>query len=173
MKFFRKTSGIKPVDTVFEDVYRILNGLNTLSGSASSSGGFIITEIGGLACLVHNQSGVVLPEGYLVRASEYSTLRSVTLARENDFDVPGIVYKEIPVNALGYMVFAGPCDVWFNANGSFARGYVQMSRDYSTGNDDTGKAQCGNVDDPDSIAVLGYVFQTRSGEGLARCIKTR
>lgn len=171
----KRTTGVISIDRALDDIYHILNHLNQSGGGGggSSSGQWIITDIGGLACIVQNLSGGVIPAGYLVKASPASTLRAVTLANENDFDVAGVAYKEIPAYALGYIVVSGPCDVYFNSNGSFAGGYYQMSRDDSTGNDDTGKAQCGDVDEPDTIAVLGYVFQTRTGEGIARCIKTR
>lgn len=171
----KRTTGNNSVDRALDDIYYILNHLNQSGGSGggSSSGQWIITDIGGLACIVQNLSGGVIPAGYLVKASPASTLRAVTLANENDFDVVGVAYKEIHAYALGYIVVTGPCDVYFNSNGSFAGGYYQMSRDDSTGNDDTGKAQCGDVNDADTIAVAGYTFQTRTGEGIARCIKTR
>lgn len=170
----KRTTGNTNIDRGLDDIYYILNHLNISgSGGASSSGQGIITDIGGFACIVRNISGGIIPAGYLVRASEISTLRDVTLVNENDFDVAGIAYKEIPAYGIGYIVTHGPCDVYFNGNGAFARGYFQMSRDDSTENDDTGKAQCGNVNEPDTIAVLGYVLQPRAGEGLARCIKTR
>jgi hypothetical protein len=171
----KRTTGVISIDRALDDIYHILNHLNQSGGGGggSSSGQWIITDIGGLACIVQNLSGGVIPAGYLVKASPASTLRAVTLANENDFDIAGVAYKEIPAYALGYIVVSGPCDVYFNSNGSFAGGYYQMSRDDSTGNDDTGKAHCGSVAEPDIISVLGYVFQARSVEGLARCILKR
>ena len=166
-------------DRCIDDIYEILNILGKYASftSATSSGLQIVTDIGGIACQFYNSSGVYLNKGSLVRANDVSSLIGITLCTYNDFDCIGSVYKGIPPNSLGYVTTYGPCDVLFNANGSFARGYFQMSRNDdafpATGNDDTGKAQCWNVGNPDTIAVLGYVFQTRTGEGLARCFIKR
>jgi hypothetical protein len=149
--------------------------LNSLKGGSSGTAtainsNFMITEIGGIAVRVYNVSGMVLPEGYLVRASEASTENSVTMAREDEYDISGSVYHQIPIGGIGYMVTHGWADVWFNANGSVARGYFAMSRTNDTVNTDHGKAQCGTITKPDTIRILGWVYQARSGEGLARCL---
>lgn len=170
--YTRPTTGNPLVDKVFVIVFDFMNKFGARAANAVSqiNANYLITPEGGEAVLVHNFSGIVLEKGYLVRVSEYSTANSVTIAREDDYDIAGVVYEQIPVNGLGYMVVGGYADVFFNANGATARGYFQMSRGSSTVNVDDGKAQYHAVAKPDSLWLLGYVFESRTGEGLARCL---
>jgi hypothetical protein len=170
--YHRKLTGIPNVDRVFDHVYSILNKINSVPGSSTIGSSYAITPEGGIAFRVINGSTSAISKGFLVRASS-SANRSVILAVPNSFDIIGAVYNTIAPGAYGYVVHTGPADVWFNQNGSTRQNYFRMTNDGDTTGDVVGKAQSDAVESPDSLMVLGYVFDTRSGEGLARCFFKR
>ncbi len=165
MPYTRKSCGDPTVDRVFDDVYRILNRLD--SGITGASGPATGTPN---ISTVTNGSGVSLYMGYLVIVDDANNL-SVTAAPEDSYNIIGVVYdSEIPAGADGNIVTSGPADVYFNSNGATRGYYFRMSKSADTGDTDTGKAQSEAITRIDTIRKLGYIMQSHVGSGLTRCM---
>lgn len=173
MPIFQKgqpTTGYSTVDREIDRIYKFLKSIQTgiASTSTITNSTVIDTPIGGRAIRVSNGGGVVLPAGHLVRpAAEYK----VQLADENSRDVVGVIYEDIPVYGDGYMVIIGWCDVYFNQAGAVAGNYFRMSKTNDTVNTDAGLAHSETITKIDTFMLKGYIFESRVGAGLARCIK--
>ena len=172
MPYIRRKTGLNNVDQVIDDIYRILNRLISAQNTGAVDTNLITTLEGGLAIRVTNGESFILPKGFLVRASSVDN-RTVLLAVEGDYDIVGVVYNPIAPGDAGYVVVVGNADVWFNANGSTRRHYFRMSKTADTVNADAGKAQSDSINRIDTIRLKGYVFDTRTGEGLSRCVLIR
>ncbi|MBT8489893.1 MAG: hypothetical protein KJN62_02475 [Deltaproteobacteria bacterium] len=173
----RKTTGFPSVDKVTDDIYRLLKKVEAGVSSGSDPGVYIITPLGGIAMRVTNVAGYKLQTGYLVQMSATAN-RSVILAPQGTyFNVAGVVYTDIANGEEGYVVTTGPCDVYFNSNGATAGDYFRISLTTDTANNDNGKAHSasgsGSIPEDrfDLVRFLGFVQDTITGEGLARCVK--
>jgi len=166
MPYTRKTCGSPPIDRVFDDVYRILNRLDSgvTAASSPSAGQQNLVQ-------VTNGGGTDINMGYLVHVDTTADY-SVVLSPEDAYDITGIVYDSVIVSGgTGYIVPVGSgyADVYFNSNGATRGEYFRMSKSGDTGNTDTGKAESETINRIDTIRNLGFVMQSRVGEGLARC----
>lgn len=160
---------LKRVKTLEEDAGYTRKVLTEKADYLQGNGILKTTEEGGFALKILNDSVTSLFKGALVRTSTTNDY-GVIIAPEGSYDICGIIYDEvIAPDENGYMVFAGNADVWFNENGATKQHYFRMSKASDTGNTDTGKAQSDAITRIDNIRILGNVWETRAGEGLARC----
>lgn len=176
--YLRKYStGSSITDRVIDDFIDFYNRNNippSGTGTIQDNPYYKLTDIGGHAFRVSNKYGSLLNKGYVTKISPSSTDFGVTLSIEDDFEFTGVVWEPIPAySTVGYIVMFGPADAYFNSLGSTAGHAVRMSRSDDTVNTDTGKACSVDTNEIDVVAYSGQVSETRSGEGLARCILKR
>lgn len=168
------TTGYSSIDKNLDHIIKFINNLGIQGGSTTTTTTNEYhkkTNIGGDAIRVQNLSGILLPKGYLVKGSASSTEHGVTVLNEGDYEIIGAVWEDIPpYSTTGYVVISGPVDVYFNSNGATAGNFIRMSRSSDTVNTDDGKAQSDSVNIIDPIDRRGYVWSSRVGEGLARCV---
>jgi hypothetical protein len=163
------STGNHAVDKEIDRLYRFLSRLQTDGWSGSPTvvnTEIIYTSLGGVAVKVQNGSGELIPKGYALKPIGTS---SVTIANENDFNIAGICYQSIAPYGFGYMVVIGWCNVYFNSNGATIGNYLRMSKTGDTVSTDTGKSNSTSMTSMDTFRFMGYCFETRIGEGLAKC----
>lgn len=139
-------------------------GIN--AGGFISNGSIRLTPLGGIAIRLTNKSGAQLNQGELVSVDS-ATYKSVILSAIGVVDCFAVVYDStIAIDASGWFVINGLCQVYFNADGSTMGHYFRISV-ADDANATNGFAQSESTDVMDLQRKKGYVLQTRSGAGLA------
>jgi len=168
----KSSSGLPTVDRCFDDLIAYINRQGSSSGTVSVATTYPITAEGGFYITGINGMGYKLNKGLLVKTSLTTDLTFV-IAVENDYNISGVIYEDVESGGLCKVIVSGPADVYFNSNGATRENYVRMSKSADTGYTDNGRAQSDSISRVDPLRLLGWVFESRSGEGLARCILKR
>jgi hypothetical protein len=166
----KATTGSKSTDNELDRIYSAIMGLSSAKSTATTTNtNSIVTDLGATAYKVQNNSGILLPAGYIVEI--YNS--GITFSPENSRSVCAVIYKPILPYGEGYIIINGPCMVYFNSNGSTSGHHFRMSKSSDTAYDDFGKANSAPINGADPMMLMGHVWETRTGEGLAKCIKVR
>lgn len=169
----KNKTGLNTVDKAIAEIYRILNGI-VGGASASGSGSSVtpavypITVEGGFYVTGKNGNGFTLPKGALVKVSTVED-GAFVLIDEGDYNVAGVVYDRVASGKIAKVIVFGAVDVAFCAPGATRGHYFYASKIADTG----GSAQSAAIDRIDMLRMLGWVWESRSGAGLARCILKR
>lgn len=168
----KSTTGFTGVDRALDDLIAYINRMGKSSGVTAQATEYPMTSEGGLYITGTNGMGYKLNKGLLVKTSTVSNLTFV-IAVEGDYNISGVIYEDVESGGTCKVVVSGPADVFFNSNGATRGNYVRMSKAADTVNTDTGKAQSDDIARVDPLRLIGWVFESRSGEGLSRCILKR
>lgn len=167
----RGTAG-GPVDTLID---KLISDINISVGSQSSKtnngAGYIDPVTGAHIIRAYNNSGGRLVQGGLVTPSLTPSLTiGITYAGFSERNISGVVFKEVAPNSIGEIVIKGPCQVYFNPNGStFGESFrMSFATDHISAN--VGMAESESFNRIAGPFKVGSVFETRVGEGLAWCL---
>jgi len=163
----RSSTGYASVDTAIDDLWMAIND-SMASSSTTIIGGTTLTTEGGIAVPITNGSGVRLYKGYLVTTG--SGIGIVDIAAIGEHYLSGVIYEEIAPYKTGLMVITGFCDVYFNSGGSTLNEYFRINK---TGDTGATNGYAESSDRYDNTRTGGQVNETRSGEGIARCLLRR
>lgn len=121
---------------------------------------------GGLLIRLKNSTPAPLLQGYVVKA-DVNNDDSVVLTATSDPDPIGIVYRDIPIGAYGWLVCWGIADVFVDNVGATAR---EAWIGVSTGT--AGKCTSGGIPagTADHFRECGHTIRARAGAGLVRSV---
>jgi len=169
----KNKTGLNTVDKAIAEIYRILNSISGGTGASGSWSSvtpavYPITVEGGFYVTGKNGNGFTLPKGTLVKVSTVED-GAFIIAEEEDYNIAGVIYDRVAPGKIAKVVIFGAVDVMFNASGATKGHYFHMSKISDT----AGTAQSASIDRIDMLRILGWVWESRSGSGLARCILKR
>lgn len=166
----KRTTGYYNTDSAIDDIYEILNTIEP-SSSTTTPGEIIRTPEGGYGFTMSNGGGTIISKGFLVSGT--STDNTIITAPIDSYNIIGVAYDDISVYGSGLIIFFGLVDVYFDSGGASSGDYYFRVTKSNDSSPTAGVAHSESTDRIDRGRLLGFPIETKTSEGLARCVLKR
>lgn len=131
-----------------------------------------LTDDGGLAVWLLNDSGAAIDRGYVVKVNDVD---SFDVAAIDDESPSGVVLEDIAKDEYGWVVVSGIAYVWNNLAGGVTAGdWLRVSLNTDANKlDGAAIANAGPIvlaDDPEYAMKIGQALETTTADGLVRTL---